>query len=315
MNNTELTKTIKEIFFDTGFHKVGISRVEPLPKSQLFETWLNKNFNGKMKWMENYKDKRLDVQKLFPAAMSVISVAHNYYFPEKHSSSKRHAKISRYAWGQDYHSIIKKKLKQVLLQIKSIDDSIEGRICVDSAPVFDKLWAEKSGIGWQGKHTNIISKDYGSWIFLGELILNVDLEYDNPVGDFCGNCTACIDACPTTAIVKPYVLDSRKCISYLTIEYRDKPIPGELRDKLNNWVFGCDICQEVCPWNRFQQLSDENRYHPEQGNVHPELSKLAEISETDFNKRFKKSPVKRTGWKNFIRNVKTIIDSNPNDTK
>ena len=307
MNKTELTKSIKQIILNAGFDKVGIFTAVSPKKSNFLEMWLNKNFHGEMKWMENYVDKRMDIQKLFPGAKSVISVAHNYYSPQEHSSSPKHGKISRYAWGEDYHSIIKRKLKQVLLEIKKIDKSIDGQICVDTAPAMDKLWAEKSGIGWQGKHTNIISKESGSWIFLGELILNVELENDKTVEDFCGTCSACIDACPTDAIVQPYVLDASKCISYLTIEYWDKPIPKEFRNKMDNWIFGCDICQDVCPWNKFETTTDEKRYFPKEGNITPELE---DLKENEFNQRFKKSPVTRTGWKNFKRNVKTIIESN-----
>ncbi len=309
MNKIELTESIKGLILNMGFHKVGVSAAVAFPKSKLLEKWLNKNFHGEMKWMENYKEKRMDIQKLFPGAKSVISLAHNYYSPQKHSSSPQYGKISRYAWGEDYHTIIKKKLKQVLLEIKSLDKSIDGRICVDTAPAMDKLWAEKSGIGWQGKHTNIISKEFGSWIFLGEIILNTELEYDKPIEDFCGNCTACIDACPPNAIVKPYLLDASKCISYLTIEYRDKPIPAEFKDKMENWIFGCDICQDVCPWNKFQQITNEKRYHSKPENVKPKLTELTNLSEIGFKNRFKKSALYGTGWKNFIRNVKTIIGS------
>jgi epoxyqueuosine reductase len=315
MNKSKLTESIINKMIDSGFHKVGISAAKNPEKSKLLEKWLNKNFHGEMKWMENYREKRLDVQNLFPDAKSVVSVAHNYFSPGKHFSSPQHGKISRYAWGEDYHVIMKKKLKQVLLDVKKLDNNIEGRISVDTAPAMDKLWAEKSGIGWQGKHTNIISKEFGSWIFLGELILNVELEYDKPGEDFCGSCTACIDACPTDAIVQPYILDARKCISYLTIEYWDKPIANEFQNKMDNWIFGCDICQDVCPWNKFQQRTDEIKYLPKEGNINPKLDEIAILTENEFKQQFKKSPVNRTGWKNFIRNVKTIIESHQkNDT-
>ena len=313
MNKTELTKSIKQIVLNTGFHKVGMSAAVSPPKSSLLKEWLSKNFHGEMKWMENFKDKRMDVQKLFAGARSVVSVAHNYYSPEKHSSSLQHGKISRYAWGEDYHTIMKKKLKQILKEVKKIDKNIEGQICVDTAPAMDKLWAQNCGIGWQGKHTNIISKDYGSWIFLGEIILNVELEYDKPIEDFCGSCTACIDACPTDAIVEPYVLDARNCISYLTIEYWDKPIPAEFQNEMDNWIFGCDICQDVCPWNKFQHPTDEKRYFPKEGNANPELLEMENLPEHGYKRKFKKSPVMRTGWKNFIRNVKTVMKSNEKD--
>jgi len=310
MNKIKLTETIKKIILNSGFHKVGISDATIQPKSSFLESWLDNKYHGDMKWMENYKDKRLDIQKLFPGAKSVISVAHNYYTPEKHSDSQEHGKISRYAWGEDYHSIIKKKLKNALNEIKKLNNNINGQICVDSAPAMDKLWAEKSGIGWQGKHTNIISKEYGSWIFLGELILNTELDYDPPMEDFCGTCTACINACPTNAIIEPYVLDANKCISYLTIEYWNKPIPEEFSGKMKNWIFGCDICQDVCPWNKFQKPTDEKRYFPKEKNVNPELKELAGMTEEEYKKKFNKSPVSRPGWKNFIRNVEASLNIN-----
>jgi epoxyqueuosine reductase len=204
---------------------------------------------------------------------------------------------------------MKKKLKQLLKVIQEEDNTISGRICVDTAPMQDKLWAVEAGIGWQAKNTNIINRDYGSWIFLGELVLNSELEYDKPIEDYCGHCKACIEACPTEALI-PYKLDATKCISYLTIEMWDQPVPEQYHDKMENWIFGCDICQDVCPWNRFQKETVHADFQPGPGNVTPELKELQNLSEAEFKKRFKKSPVYRAKWKNFIRNVKTVIKVN-----
>ncbi len=306
MEIQELTGRIKSLTAAAGFHKTGIAPVKRPKHAPYLKTWLAQERHGAMHWMERYSEKRGDVSKLWPPAQSVICVAHNYYSPQKHSDETNHAKISRYAWGRDYHKMIKKKLKNVLQELKKIDSSVEGRLFVDTAPIQEKLWAQEAGIGWQGKNTNVLSREYGSWLFLGELLINKILIYDEPAVDHCGGCTACIDACPTNAL-EPYRIDARRCISYLTIEYRDKPIPAEFRDKLHNWVFGCDICQDVCPWNRFAVETNEPQYHPAEGNVAPDLQSLAQLTEADFKKRFKHSPVWRAKFKNFIRNVKTVI--------
>lgn len=302
-----LAHFIKQKAIELGFEKVGIAPAQKLKHSPYLEQWLKTGYHGSMHWMENYLEKRQDVTKLFPAAQSVIAVALNYYTDHRHSENKKHGKISRYAWGKDYHTIIKKKLKKLLSEIQKVDSSIEGQLCVDTAPMQDKLWAAEAGIGWQAKNTNIINREYGSWIFLAELILNKELVYDKPVEDYCGSCTACIDTCPTEALT-PYKIDATKCISYLTIEMWDKPIPQEFHGKMENWIFGCDICQDVCPWNRFQKETDHADFQPGQGNVKPALQDLQSLSEDEFKKRFKKSPVYRAKWKNFIRNVKAVIN-------
>lgn len=307
MDKQHLTQFIKDKALEIGFHKVGIAKAEKLPRSDYLKEWLLKGSHGSMQWMENYLDKRLDVTKLFPGAKSIVAVGLNYYTPHKHSQEKEHGKISRYAWGEkDYHKVLKKKLKQLLQQIKSVDESIAGRLFVDTAPIQDKLWAQQAGLGWQGKHTNIISQDYGSWLFLGELVLNMELSYDAPIQDYCGSCTACIDACPTEAL-EPYKIDATKCISYLTIEMWDKPIPDEQANKLNNWIFGCDICQDVCPWNRFEQETDHPDFQPITENIEPDLKELSKMTEEGFRLRFKKSPVYRAKHKNFMRNVNTVM--------
>ena len=309
MKIAEKTSRIKKLLLEAGFDKAGIAPAALLPKVEYLKTWLAEGRHGEMHWMENYLDKRLDIRKLYPEARSVIMAAHNYYTPDRHSTDKSTGKISRYAWGRDYHTIIKKKLKKVLQQFRELDPQMEGRIFTDTAPVQEKLWAAQAGLGWQGKHTNLITREYGSWVFLGGIVINQELEYDNPVQDFCGRCTACIDACPTAAL-KPYQMDARRCLSYLTIEYWDKAIPSEFSTKMENWVFGCDICQDVCPWNSNAKLTAESRYHPAAENVTPSLNALVTLNETAFKTRFKKSPVYRAKYQNFIRNVKTVIQNN-----
>jgi epoxyqueuosine reductase len=306
MDKSQLTDHFKQTALDIGFTKVGIASAKKLSHADYLTQWLKSGHHGTMHWMENYLEKRQDVTKLSPDVKSVVAVAMNYYSPQQHDDNPQSAKISRYAWGKDYHKIMKKKLKQLLREIQKEQPHVEGRICVDTAPIQDKLWAAEAGIGWQGKNTNILSRDYGSWIFLGELILNVDLDYDDPVKDYCGSCTACIEACPTDAL-KSYKLDATKCISYLTIEMWDNPIPQEYAGKLQNWIFGCDICQDVCPWNRFQKQTSEQDFQPDPQNVNPQLQELEKMKEEQFRKRFKKSPVFRAKYKNFIRNVKTVL--------
>ena len=307
MDSTHLSNLIKVQAKKLGFDKTGIASAYTHQEYRnYFQTWLNKGYHGEMTWMENYIDKRVDVKKLFPEAESVIMVALNYYTPPKHSFKKNIAKISRYAWGNDYHKIIKKKLKKLLINIQEYDNTIEGRIFCDTAPVLEKLWAVEAGFGWQGKNSNVISKDMGSWFFLGGMVINKKLLYDQPLTDYCGNCTACIDACPTGAL-EAYRLDASRCISYITIEYRDKPIPESISNRMDGWVFGCDICQDVCPWNRFAKETDETKFFPNHANVEPEFEGLLSLDETEFKKRFKKTPVFRAKYENFKRNLKAAM--------
>jgi len=298
------TSEIKKIGLKLGFDIIGISSAVQPPKSKNLEIWLTRGFSGTMQWMTSRQEIRVDIQKFLPGAKSIICVAHNYYSPFQHSHKKGYGKISRYACGDDYHKIMKKKLKMYLREIKKLDNNLEGKICVDTAPLMEKLWAEQAGLGWQGKHTNLITRDYGSWVFLGEIVIDKELIYDKPIEDFCGNCQSCIDACPTNAIVEPYVLDAQKCISYLTIEYWDKPIDKDLRKKMNNWIFGCDICQDVCPWNKFKKNSSENCYWPRENTLEFDLVTLGKLNENSYKKKFKNSPVLRPGLKNFKRNVR-----------
>jgi len=297
------SKFIRDCLHRAGFEKVGFAPAKTLKNAGYLKKWLSDGLHGDMYWMENYLEKRLDVVKLYPDARSIVSVGLNYYTPGEQSNDPTRAKISRYAWGRDYHRIIKKKLKMALTEIREQYPEIDGRLFVDTAPIQDKLWAVEAGLGWQGKNTNILTRDYGSWLFLGEIVLNKGLIYDEPLGDYCGSCTACIDACPTAALT-PYKLDARKCISYLTIEMWDKPIPDELASKTENWVFGCDICQDVCPWNRFQQESQTNEFKPFEDERNPLLKELLAMDKTAFKQTFKKTPVYRVKHNNFLRNVK-----------
>ena len=255
--------------------------------------------------MENHFDKRLDPTLLVPGAKSVVSLLLNY-FP-KQTQREDSFKISKYAYGTDYHFVIKDKLKQLLNFIREEIGDVHGRAFVDSAPVLDKAWAAKSGLGWMGKHSNLLTKQLGSFYFIAELIIDLDLEYDTPVTDHCGSCTACIDACPTQAIVEPYVVDGSKCISYFTIELKNE-IPSKFSGKFDDWMFGCDVCQDVCPWNRFSQAHREPLFDP-----NPELLQLSkgdweEITEEVFMRLFKKSAVKRTGFKGLKRNISFLKD-------
>lgn len=264
------------------------------------ENWLNENRHGQMQYMENHFDKRLDPTKLVDGAKSVISLLLNYY-PEQTQQEGTY-KISKYAYGQDYHFVIKEKLKELLHSIQSTIGEVGGRAFVDSAPVLDKAWAARSGLGWIGKNSNLLSKQVGSFFFIAELIVDVELEYDNPVTDHCGSCTACIDACPTQAIIAPYVVDGSKCISYFTIELKDN-IPQEVKGKFDDWAFGCDVCQDVCPWNRFSKPHREPLFNP-----HPDLLSLTkkdweEITEDTFRAVFKNSAVKRAKFEGLKRNI------------
>ena len=303
-NKTKYTQRIKTEAKRLGFLSCGISKAEFLEEeAPRLEAWLNKNMNGEMGYMENHFDKRLDPTKLVEGSKSVISLLLNY-FPEE-TQSQNTFKVSKYAYGTDYHFVIKDKLKQLLAFIKDEIGEVHGRAFVDSAPVLDKAWAAKSGLGWMGKHSNLLTQKVGSFYFIAELIVDLELNYDTPVTDHCGSCTACIDACPTEAIVEPYVVDGSKCISYFTIEIKDN-IPSEFKGQFDDWMFGCDVCQDVCPWNRFSKPHNEPLFNP-----HPELLSMTkkdweEITEETFKKIFKKSAVKRTKFEGLKRNIKFL---------
>ncbi len=298
LNKSEITSKIKQKGLELGFSAVGISKADFLEEeAPRLENWLNQGRHGEMKWMENHFDMRLDPRKLMPGAKSVISFTLNYY-PEKIIQSEY--KISKYAYGKDYHKLIRMKLKRLLEFIKEEIGDVEGRGFVDSAPVMDKAWAKKSGLTWTGKHSNGIVKQEGSFFFLAQLIVDLDLDYDHPIQDHCGTCTKCVDACPTDAIFEPYKVDGSKCISYLTIELKDK-IPEEFKGKMENWVFGCDICQDVCPWNRFSTPTKESKF--DTISILKEDRNFLEITEEIFDEAFLGSAIRRTKFEGFKRNV------------
>jgi len=300
------TAIIKSEAKRLGFLSCGISKAEFLEQeAPRLEKWLNNNMQGQMKYMENYFDKRLDPTLLVEGAKSVISLLLNYY-PSEFQKEDSY-KISKYAYGQDYHWVIKEKLKELLQFMQTEIGEVSGRAFVDSAPVLDKAWAAKSGLGWMGKNTNLITQKVGSFYFIAELIVDVALEYDAPTTDHCGSCTACIDACPTEAIVAPYVVDGSKCISYFTIELKEN-IPTEMKGKFDDWVFGCDVCQDVCPWNRFSKPHNEPLFQ-----ANPELLSFTkkdweEITSTVFKEVFKNSAVNRTKLEGMQRNLAFLKD-------
>ena len=279
----------------------GISKADFLEdEAPRFENWLKNNRHGQMTYMENHFDKRLDPRLLVDGAKSVISLLLNYYPSELQREDSY--KISKYAYGQDYHFVIKEKLKELLDAIHDQIGEVSGRAFVDSAPVLDKAWAAKSGLGWIGKNSNLITQKVGSFYFIAELIVDIDLEYDKPTTDHCGTCTACIDACPTQAIIAPYQVDGSKCISYYTIELKDN-LPEEAKGKLDDWAFGCDVCQDVCPWNRFSKAHNEPLFNPNPDILSFSKKDWEEITEEVFLKVFKNSPIKRTKFEGMKRNI------------
>lgn len=290
-----------------GFDYCGISKADFLEEeAPRLENWLNNNMHGQMSYMQNYFDKRLDPRILVPGAKSVISLLLNY-FPSEKQKDETAPKISKYAFGEDYHFVIKEKLNQLLEYIKSTVGQVDGRVFVDSAPVMDKAWAKKSGLGWVGKNSNLINRNSGSFYFIAELIIDLELEQDGPVKDYCGTCTRCIDACPTGAITTPYVVDGSKCISYFTIELKEN-IPNEVKGKFDNWIFGCDICQDVCPWNRFSKPNKEKHFQPGDELLELTKSEWHELTEETFKRVFKNSAVKRTKFKGIKRNIDFITN-------
>ena len=301
INNTDLIKSISN---ELGFLSCGISKSGFLDtEADRFENWLKNNYHGKMSYMERNFDKRLDTSKLVEGSKSVISLLYNYY--PKTKKNPKSLKISKYAYGKDYHFVIKEKLKQFILNIKDKVGDVNARIFVDSAPILERAWAKKSGLGWVGKNTNLISKKVGSFFFLAEIILDIDLVFDKEVTDHCGSCTACIDSCPTDAIYEPYKLDATKCISYLTIELKDK-ISNEFKGQLNDWIFGCDICQDVCPWNKFSINHEEPLFNPRSEILDYSKNQWKELTNEIYDSIFKLSPVNRTKFKGLKRNIEFL---------
>ncbi|MEC8324112.1 MAG: tRNA epoxyqueuosine(34) reductase QueG [Bacteroidota bacterium] len=304
-NKEQYAKIIKAEAKRLGFLSCGISKAEFLEEeAPRLEHWLHNNMHGNMYYMENHFDKRLDPTLLVEGSKSVISLTYNYYTDAVQQDADA-PKISKYAYGVDYHYVIKDKLNQLLEYIKYEIGDVHGRTFVDSAPIMEKAWAKKSGLGWIGKHSNLITQKVGSYYFIAELIVDLDLEVDHAVTDHCGSCTACIDACPTQAITEPYKVDGSKCISYFTIELKEN-IPSEMKGQLDHWMFGCDVCQEVCPWNRFSKNHSEPLFNPNPKLLSMSKKDWEEITQETFNKVFKKSAVKRTKYVGLKRNIRFL---------
>ncbi|HLG93996.1 MAG TPA: tRNA epoxyqueuosine(34) reductase QueG [candidate division Zixibacteria bacterium] len=301
------SERVKALAQEAGFAKAGIAApvVDGETKSR-FAEWLSKNFHADMHWLVENAVKRLDPKMVMPQVRSVVSLALVYNTPHKHSNEPSKGKISRYAWGKDYHLVIEEKLKKLISELQSEFPGSNWKGWVDTGPTLDKYWAAKSGIGWQGKHTNLLAKGLGSYFFLATLFTDLELERDSPVRDMCGKCTRCIEACPTQAIVEPYLLDSNRCLSYWTIEYRGPKIPDGITQNLNGWLFGCDICQEVCPYNKTPVFSSERDFLPYFSETELNLAFVAEITQAEFSTRFSKSAVKRAKRSGLVRNAKAL---------
>lgn len=303
-----LTQEIKEKAIELGFQKIGIVRAESLQREgERLREWLADDFHGEMAWLAREPEKRSDPHLIFPEAKSMIVVAMNYFTPHDHVDSPDTGKISRYAWGDDYHDVLKEKLYELLAWIENKDANAKGKVCVDTAPLMEKAWAARAGLGWIGKHSNLITTDYGSWVFIGEILLNLELDLDTEIiTDHCGSCTACLDACPTNAIVEPYIVDSQACISYATIELRDDVLPSNISENLNGWLYGCDICQDVCPWNRFEKPTGEMRFEPRKNETSINTDEILGYSPEEYAARFRKSSMKRTKLSGLKRNAKSL---------
>ena len=302
---SEYSAKIKSAAHALGFLSCGIAKADFLEEeAPRLEQWLRQSHHGSMGYMERHFDKRLDPRRLVPGAKSVVSLLLNYH-TDKTQVDPKAPKISTYAYGTDYHFVLKEKLKKLMQLIHTEIGEVNGRVFVDSAPVMDKAWAAKSGLGWIGKNTNLISKKIGSFFFIAELIIDLELDYDSPTTDHCGSCTACIDACPTEALHQPYQIDGSKCISYLTIELKDN-IPTEFKGKMDNWAFGCDVCQTVCPWNRFASPHNEPAFEPHEDLLGLTNREWQEMTSEVFTTLFKNSAVKRTQFEGLKRNIKFL---------
>ena len=298
-----ISELIKEKALELGFHKVGIAKAVSTRNEKInLNKWLESKGHASMEWIQKRKDERGDIHTYYPEAKSVISVGLNYYVGENQDNIKSDYKFSNYAWGEDYHLVLKKKLFELLSWVKKLEPNANGLVCVDTAPVMDKVWAQRSGLGWLGKHTNLISRDYGSWLFLGELLLDIDLNPDPLfIDDLCGSCSACIDACPTKAL-EEYKIEAEKCISYKTIEHRGDFI--DKKEELHGWIYGCDICQEVCPWNqKFSEKTNTQEFLPKKEIVNWSTKDWNNLDEESFRKIFKGSSVKRTKYSGLKRNI------------
>ena len=307
-----LTETqIKEKALELGFHGVGIASVDSQDSAvSHLKSWLERGYQADMDWMTN--PKRQDIKTLWPEVRSLICLALNYYTPQQHSQEQNHGKISRYAWGRDYHKVLSKKLKALSQWLESQGEQIQTRYYVDTGPVQDKVWAQRAGIGWIAKNGNLITRNYGSWVFLGEILTNLPLEPDRPHSAHCGTCSRCLSACPTQAIVSPYVVDANRCIAYHTIENRAVTLPTEIAKNLQGWVAGCDICQDVCPWNqRFAQVTDVEDFQPRPENLSPRLDELANLTIEEWDRRFISSALRRIKPQQWRRNAQANLAHSP----
>lgn len=308
MNIADQTQLIKATAANAGFSFCGISKAAKLDEEAIaLEKWLSQHRHGKMQYMEKYFDMRIDPTLLMPGAKSVISLMYNY-FTTNNPTEKSQFKISKYALGDDYHEVIKNKLRSLIEVLQHNIGDFHARIFVDSAPVLEKAWAKRSGIGWQGKNTNLINPKAGSFYFLAEIITDLEFAYDGPIKDYCGTCTACVDACPTDALHDPYFIDASKCISYLTIELKDALIPEKFKPQMEDWIFGCDICQDVCPWNRFSTQHAEQKFDPSEKLMGLKSDGWMEMTEEIFKEIFKHSAVKRTKFEGLKRNIDFVLN-------
>ena len=304
------SSVVKEKASELGFHKVGIAAVDRIDatEAQRLQTWIELGYHADMEWMAN--PKRQDIRLVMPEARSLISVALNYYTPHQRPKGEEYAKISRYGWGRDYHKVMHKKLKQLARWLQSLDEGVLARYYADTGPVQDKVLAQQAGIGWIAKNGNVITREYGSWVFLGEVLTNLELESDRLHTEHCGSCTRCLQACPTGAITQPFVVDANRCIAYHTIENRDNKLPETLTPHLEGWVAGCDICQDVCPWNqRFARTTDINEFHPYAHNLAPKLTELATIEDGEWDRRFTGSALRRIKPEMLRRNARVNLES------
>ncbi|WP_026732598.1 tRNA epoxyqueuosine(34) reductase QueG [Fischerella sp. PCC 9605] len=302
---------VKQKALELGFHKVGIAAVDGVDddtEAQRLQAWIALGYHADMEWMTS--PKRQDIRLVMPEVRSLICVALNYYTPHQRPEGKEYAKISRYAWGRDYHKVMHKKLKALSSWLQELDEGIQARYYADTGPVQDKLWAQQAGIGWIAKNGNVIVREYGSWVFLGEVLTNLELTPDTPHTQHCGTCTRCIQACPTNAITSPFVVDANRCIAYHTIENRHEKLPETVTPHLQGWVAGCDICQDVCPWNqRFAHATDVAEFQPYSGNLAPKLIELAQISDSEWDKQFPASALRRIKPEMLRRNARANLDA------
>ncbi|MBD2676279.1 tRNA epoxyqueuosine(34) reductase QueG [Nostoc paludosum FACHB-159] len=312
MNQCSVTSSsvVKEKASELGFHKIGIAAVDrvDVTEAQRLKAWLALGYHADMEWMSNQK--RQDIRLVMPEVRSLVCVALNYYTPHQRPQGEEYGKISRYGWGRDYHKVMHKKLKQLATWLESLDESVRAIYYADTGPVQDKVWAQKAGIGWIAKNGNVITREYGSWVFLGEVLTNLELESDRPHTEHCGSCTRCLEACPTGAITQPFVVDANRCIAYHTIENRAEELPQTLTPYLQGWVAGCDICQDVCPWNqRFAKTTDITEFAPYPQNLAPQLLELAQISDGEWDKRFPASALRRIKPEMLRRNAQANLDA------